>query len=203
MITKQEFINRGIANGNSSRAIDTFDSICPNFYDIQYTTPSEYMSYLWAQYRTIENTANSVNGKIFEYMLISLFIRERIFPFYYQTQITFVSNVNFDFFIYTEEGPITLSVKTSLRERYKQAVLEADTMLDVHRNSLNYLVSLDNQALATVNDKMERREIISLAGAIYTFSEDFDRLIYFIKSRRMTMAPNFNLVQYSQALVVS
>ncbi len=203
MATKEEFINRGIANESSSRVVDALDAICPNFHDIQYNTPSEYMHYLWSEYETIENRSNSMNGKIFEYMLISLFIRERIFPFYYQTQITFVSNVNFDFFIYTEEGPITLSVKTSLRERYKQAVLEADTMLDVHRNSLNFLVSLDNQALSTVNNKMQRREIISLAGAIYTFSEDFDRLIYFIKSRRITTAPNFNLVQHSQALVVS
>lgn len=203
MVTKEEFINRRIANGNSSRVLDIFDAICPNFYDIRYNTPSEYMYNLWSEYEAIENRSNSMNGKIFEYMLISLFIRERIFPFYYQTQITFVSNVNFDFFIYTEEGPITLSVKTSLRERYKQAVLEADTMLDVYRNALNYLISLDNQALVTVYDKMQGREIISLAGAIYTFSEDFDRLIYFIKSRRITMAPNFNLVQHSQVLVVS
>jgi hypothetical protein len=203
MITKQEFINRRIINSNSSTVIDTFDSICPNFYDIQYNTPSEYMEHLWSQYELIGNRSNSANGKIFEYMLISLFIREGIFPFYYQTQITFVSNVNFDFFIYTEEGPITLSVKTSLRERYKQAVLEADTMLDVHRNSLNYLVSLDSQALETVNNKMDRREIISLAGAIYIFSEDFDRLIYLIKSKRITTAPDFNLVKHSQVLIDS
>jgi len=203
MVSKEEFINRGIANKNSSKAIDIFDSICPDFYNIQYNTPSEYMHILWSEYETIEDRLKSINGKIFEYILASLFIRERILPFYYQTQITFVSNVNFDFFIYTEEGPITLSTKTSLRERYKQAVLEADAMLSVHRNSLNYLLSLDEQALETVCNKIQMHEITSLKNAIYIFSEDFDRLIYLIKSRRITMAPNFNLVQHSQALVTS
>lgn len=143
-----------------------------------------------------------MNGKMFEYMLLSLFIREKISPFYFQAQITFVSNVNFDFFIYSDEGPITLSVKTSLRERYKQAVLEADTMIDVHRNSLNFLVSLDKEALDTVKEKMQKREIISLTDAIFVFSDDFDRFIYLIKSKRISSAPTFNVVHKSQAIIV-
>ena len=138
---------------------------------------------------------------MFEYIIISLFVREEIIPFYFQAQLAFVPNVNFDFFIYTDDRPITLSVKTSLRERYKQSVLEADSMLSVHRNSLNYLLSLDKNAINTVNEKIKKKEITSLEQCIDIFSEDFDRLIDLIKSKHILKAPAVDIVKISQILI--
>lgn len=58
-------------------------------------------------------------------------------------KVAFVPNVIYDLMFYTSErGPICISAKTSLRERYKQADLEAIALKYVHRKALSYLVTL-------------------------------------------------------------
>lgn len=43
MKTKQEFLDRKIASKKSTKVIEVFDSICPDFHREKYKTPSEYM----------------------------------------------------------------------------------------------------------------------------------------------------------------
>ena len=96
--------------------------------------PSEYVRYCWNNYENsgVERN-NSLNGTIFELIIATLFVKEGILPLHLQAQVAFVPNVNFDAVLYTHEnGPIGLSLKTSLRERYKQADLEAVALKYVH-----------------------------------------------------------------------
>ena len=100
--------------------------------------PSEYVRYCWNNYENsgVERN-NSLNGTIFELIIATLFVKEGILPLHLQAQVAFVPNVNFDAVLYTHEtGPIGLSLKTSLRERYKQADLEA-VAADTSRIQLN------------------------------------------------------------------
>lgn len=201
MDSKKELLERGIVKDKKAKALKYFCDVCPDFFSVDYSKPSEYIESIWNDYKKLGIKENATNGRIFEYIIATLLIRERVFPFYFQAEITFVSNVNFDIFIYTEDGPITLSIKTTLRERYKQAVLEADAILSVHKRALNYLISLDEIAIEEVNRKIERREIISLEKALNVFSADFDRMIYKIKSKVIFEAPMINIVQKEQAII--
>ena len=119
----------GIVAGENTQAAKVFETLFPDFMKIKYLFCSIYIDECWTKYRTYvkENKlSDSYNGEIFEYILATLFIREELMPLYLQSKVAFVPNVSFDLMIYTQEkGPICISAKTSLRERYKQADLEA------------------------------------------------------------------------------
>jgi hypothetical protein len=111
------------------------------FLDIEYSKPSEYVTTYWNKFKMIGPQTNAINGLIFEYIIATLFVRENILPFYLQAKVAFVPNADFDNLIYSKQfGPISFSMKTTLRERYKQADLEAVALKYVHRKAKCYLL---------------------------------------------------------------
>ena len=113
------------------------------FEQVDYNSPLDYVAKFWKRYQERNDRNNSLNGKIWECIIITLLYREGLLPFYTQAKVAFVPNVEFDVLLYTSSRPISLSLKTSLRERYKQADLEAIALRYVHRRAKSYLLTLD------------------------------------------------------------
>ena len=90
------------------------------FEQVDYINPLDYVAKFWERYQERSDRNNSLNGKIWECIIITLLYREGLLPFYTQAKVAFVPNVEFDVLLYTNSRPISLSLKTSLRERYKQ-----------------------------------------------------------------------------------
>ena len=133
-----------ITIGRDNKAEIVFDSLFPNFLEVEYKKPNEYIQKYWNAFLLHPERNNNLNGKVFEYILATLCVREGILPIYMSAKVAFVPNVIYDLMFYTNErGPICWSVKTSLRERYKQADLEAIALKYVHRKALSYLVTLE------------------------------------------------------------
>ncbi len=114
-----------------------------DFRTIEYSVPHEYVQKYWDAYQACSNKNASVNGKIFELIIETLLYREGILPYYIQAKAAFVPNVDFDVLLYAESEPVCLSIKTSLRERYKQADLEAVALKYVHRKAQCFLLTLE------------------------------------------------------------
>jgi hypothetical protein len=103
---------------------------------------------------------------------------KKILPFYIQTKISFVPNATYDIVLYNSENyPITLSIKTSLRERYKQADLEGLALKNVHRRAKNYLITLSAKEYEGVKKKIQEGDIAGLDKIILADSKDFDDLL--------------------------
>jgi len=119
-----------------------------------------------------------MNGNIFELIIASEMYRQSLCPMYLQAMVAFVPNVKFDILLYSlDQFPIGLSLKTSLRERYKQADLEAIALKYVHRKALNYLITLDSDEAQNVKQKAQRGELLGINDVIVADSGDFDDLI--------------------------
>jgi hypothetical protein len=90
-----------------------------------------------------------------------------------------VPNVDFDFILYSKEyGPIVLSAKTSLRERYKQADLEDMMLRQVHnRNAKTYLITLNDSEAKNINTKIENGQLLGIDSVITATKPDFDKLL--------------------------
>ena len=152
-------------------------------------TPHQFLKKWWNQLATPSMNSN-LRGGIFEHLLATVFIREGLLPFYVQAQVEFVPNVRFDFLFWTEErGPIVISAKTSLRERYKQADLEAMALSSVHRRSETHLVTLDAVEAARVADKIEIGDVQFLKEVAVADLIEFDDLINAIKKMTLISAP--------------
>lgn len=185
----------GIVSDGSKKAAKVFEDIFPDFREIVADTPSKYISIFWNIYKNLPDGNKDLNGKIFEYLLATVFVREGIIPIYMNAKVAFVPNVNFDLMFYTSErGPICISAKTSLRERYKQADLEAIALKYVHRKALSFLVTMDEKEADKTKVKIKKGEIIGLENIILATSLEFDELISELKQYEFCLPPKVEVV---------
>lgn len=195
-----------IVRGSNTLAGGIFESLFPSFMDVSFDKPSDYISIYWDAYLAVrdkklhnDQQKRGVNGKIFEYIIATLLIRESIFPIYMNAKVAFVPNINYDLLIYsTDKGPICLSAKTSFRERYKQADLESIALKYVHRRSLCYLITLSQDDAAMVNTKQKAGDVIGLDRAVCAVNDDFNELITSLSTLNLIKAPNIEVIESNQ-----
>ncbi len=187
----------GIVTGKSksTKVAVIFESLEGDFRNLEYNTPSEYIKKYWDSYTTkIKNKNNSQNGKIFEYILATLLYRENIIPFYMGAKVSFVADINFDIMMYSKEvGPLCISAKTTLRERYKQSDFESLMLKDVHKGSKSYLITLD-ESFEKYKSKLEKGHIRTLNGIIHAQSTEFDTFIEKLKKYTITASPSVKII---------
>lgn len=189
-----ELLNQGIAKKESATTL-LFDSLIDGqtFMTIKYKTPQDYIKKYWAALEKAEKP--TLHGNAFEYIVYTLLFREGIKPFYTQAKVAFVPNVNFDTLLYCQSAPISLSLKTSLRERYKQADLEAIALKYVHRRSKCYLLTMDTKEANAQKNKILSGDIIGLDEIIDCNSDDINRLITSLKQTTFVESEKIEIVQ--------
>jgi hypothetical protein len=161
----------------SGSVFEVFKALYYDALHCNYTTPADYMTILWNRYKT-ETHNNNTNGKVFESLFAIILYREKVHQLYVQAKIAFVPNVNFDFCVYSKEhGPISLSLKVSLRERYKQADLEAIALKYVHRKSKSFLFTLEENEAVNVAKKILNGDILGIDEVCVVTSPRFNTLI--------------------------
>ena len=191
----------GITVGINNKAEIVFDSLFPNFMEVKYKKPSDYVKIYWEAFKKHPESNNNLNGKIFEYVLATLFVRENILPIYMSAKVAFVPNVIYDLMFYTDErGPICISAKTSLRERYKQADLEAIALKYVHRKALCFLLTLEENEAKSVKAKIKTGDVIGLDNVIVATSDEFDNLIKDLKSFQFSEPPTVKVIESNQVI---
>lgn len=173
MTISKRLAKLNLISGNGVMTI--FDEFYSDIMDIDLALPSEFMRLLWERY---PGGASSLNGKVFEGLLGTTLYRYGIHPLYVEAVLSFVPNVEFDFVAYSRKyGPIILSAKTSLRERYKQADLEGMMVRQVHRKAKSFLITLDISAARLVNKKISNGQVLGLDDVIVAIDTKFDELI--------------------------
>jgi len=171
----QQLVKAGIIPAEGV-VFDKFNQIYKNILSENYDSCAEYLNKLWQKYSSGEYS-NNLNGKVLE----SLFAT--ICPLFVQAKIAFIPNIIFDFVLYSKEhGPIALSLKTSLRERYKQADLEAVALKYVHRKAKCFLFTLDEKEANSVNKKIKNFDLLGIDEICLSTSKNFDEMINYFKS---------------------
>lgn len=197
-----------IVKSDDGQASTIFEQLFPSFLDLEYKTPSDYVNMYWDAYLNIrvdkidnEQTRRGVNGKIFEYIIATLLIREEIFPIFINAKVAFVPNINYDILLYSEEnGPICLSAKTSFRERYKQADLEAMALKNVHRISRSFLLTLDDHDASTLSKKILKGDTFGLNDVIVATSDKFNEFISELKEYSFSLSPSVSVIESNQII---
>ncbi len=160
------------------------------FDKIRYKNPHEYVKKYYDEYcNNYKDSDVSLNGKIFELIIATLFLREGLFPIYMQAKVAFVPNADYDLVMYSmAENPYAFSLKTSLRERYKQADLEAIALKYVHRRAKCYLITMSKSEAGNVKKKIQSGDVIGLDEVIVASEPEFDNLIKTLKSEKFKEA---------------
>lgn len=196
-----------IVKGENLIAGRIFEELFPSFFDIKYQKPSDYINKTWTAYESVKHEKvkvgqeKNINGKIFEIILSTLLVREEITPIFINSKIAFVPNINYDIILCSEEkGPICLSAKTSCRERYKQADLEAQALKNVHRKSLSFLITLSEKDASDINKKIDFGDVMGLNKIIYARNNDFDEFMRTIKQFKFIDSPVKKVIESNQII---
>ena len=159
------------------------------------------MKEMWSRYLVGRTKNPGLNGYVFEGLLAVLFYRLGISPIFLQAKMGFIPNVEFDFVAYSKEiGPIVLSAKTSLRERYKQADLEGMMMRQVHRRAKSYLLTLDKDEAMNVNSKIQEGKVLGIDHVYVASEPEFDDLVEELKSYSFVEPPAEPVVESSRVI---
>lgn len=190
---------------SETKAAEILSALTPKgktFLDIPYDKPSEYVNYYWDQYQKSGKGVNSLNGKVFELIIATLLYRENLRPLYIQAKVAFVPNVDFDALLYSKEcGPISFSMKTSLRERYKQADLEAIALKYVHRKAKAFILTMDKAESANLKAKITNGDVIGLDKVILCSGSDMDNLIKELHAYEFSLAGTVDIIQSTQVVM--
>jgi predicted AAA+ superfamily ATPase len=179
----------GLVNSESNvKLVETLIKIQPTLDYFPYKSPSLYNDKIW---KLIDPAIsdNSSRGSAFEFLIAFTLLRENISPFYYQVEFNKIAWAEFDLLIFTEEiGPIVFSCKTSLRERWKQAELEAQLLKRDFPESRSFLITMDPNESSVAN-KIKNGPKSGLEKVMRSNQPAFDRIIQEIKSYKVTSAP--------------
>jgi hypothetical protein len=197
-----------IVSGQDGQSSHIFEKLFPSFLELECSSPSDYVNKYWNAYLAVreelitnEQTRRGVNGKMFEYIICTTLVRERILPIFINAKVAFVPNINYDLLLYSKEnGPICLSAKTSFRERYKQADLEAMALKNVHRISKSYLITLSDTDAEQVSKKIIKGDTFGLDDVIVATSAKFDQFIGELKALTFSLSPSVSVIDSNQII---
>ncbi len=150
--------------------------------------PHRFIAAAWEVYTGAYPNNPSVNGRVFEWLVCECLAREGVAPFYYQGRFERIPNAEFDVVCYERNRPVVLSMKVSLRERYKQADLEGMALRQVYRNAECYLLTLSGGETPRVNKKIKSGDIAGLNKCIVASEKEFSELLKELASRQFTSA---------------
>lgn len=164
---------------------------------------SSAVANLWAEAEALLSPGQqSTRGELFELIIAVCLTNHGILPFYYQAKLALIPETDYDFVLWAKAGPIALSVKTSLRERIKQAALEAVALKMVHRRAECFVLTLDHGEAENAQRKVLSGDLPALSGVIKADTGEFDALLVRLASVSMSEAPSMPMIVHSRAVVL-
>ena len=187
-------------NGSATMAAEMLYQIHPDFEEA-FTSPSTLVDELWRRGELLLGANNNLRGEFFELLVALALYKWDVRPFYYQAKLALIPETDYDFALWTQQGPVVLSVKTSLRERVKQAALEAVALRMVHRRAECYVLTLNQDEATNAQRKVERGDLPALSAVITASTADFDVLIQRLATSQLMAAPTVPLIAHSRSVV--
>ncbi|MDH2998200.1 hypothetical protein A1D22_09885 [Pasteurellaceae bacterium LFhippo2] len=182
-----------MSKNNKQSAVEIVKELFKDYPISREMTPSQFIDFYWNMYQVNYSRDNSINGAIFEQLLVISLLRENISPVYTQAELAFVPNVILDIVLYNRKKPITISAKTSLRERWKQADLEAMATKYVHREAKCYVVTLSEKEVQA--RRKEQNSYMGIDQFVLAHTTEYDRLIEEIKQIAITESESIKIIQ--------
>jgi len=180
----QYFLSQGKLNASNSKALKLIEKVWPNLNDNKNLRSSMFINNIFDEIDKKFKPSNALRGSVFEHLMMCVFFRNGINPFFYQVNLSFVHNVTFDFVLFdTNKKPIIISLKTSGKDAYKQVELECFAVKQVHKNCRTIYITYEDDAVRFIERKKDLSEIHNIDEIYSTQDKDFDKLIKDLSSR--------------------
>ena len=156
--------------GKTGRRYEGILSLCG-----EESVPHAQFRVIWNAYLDMTGGNDKrFNGAIFELAVAEMMARFGVTPFYWQAKLWGVDYSIYDIALWTGAAPVVLSLKTSLRERWKQADLEGRLLKMRYPNAECWLVTNNNEEATRLSAKSN---LDGLDGIVVAGEREFDGLI--------------------------
>ena len=162
---------------------------------------SEFIEKYYGIYLADHKAGNSISGGVFEQLILIALLKSGLTPVYKQVKLAFVPNVKYDLLLYNKDAPIVISAKTSTRERWKQADLEAVALKYVHRKAECFLLMYDSAEYNV--RKGAGNSYLGIDDFILATAPAFDDLINEMKKKVFTESDTVSIVEDAKKKVVT
>ena len=106
--------------------------------------PHEFVNAMMNAFQNLSSPPDrSIHGRYFEYVIGETLAQQGVKYLYYQAEVRHVPLATFDWFMYHDTHPVSVSCKTKARDRWKQAAYEAMALKNVYVQAKNYLVTIE------------------------------------------------------------
>ena len=154
---------------------------------VDYRNPSQFVAAIDRE-ATRKGVSNNSHGTIFELAVCEVLKLEGVTPFYYQVTLPgYPTTADFDVILLQgPHKPISLSLKTTIRERWKQSAWEAKALHDIYPAAESYVVLLDAKEAELRNLDIESGRIFGINRFVVANSKEFNDFIADLQSRKFT-----------------
>jgi hypothetical protein len=169
----------------SSNVMDDLLLYCGSLNPLKFSKPSNYMEFYWEKFeeykknyrkKNNESLNNSLSGSFFEKLFRELLIKKKINIYLENQTMSEVKFVKPDFLLKTvDNNYLFLSLKTSLRERWKQADWEGLYFKKKYTQTQCFLITINKVEHDNLLKKVDY--IDGIDDVFYVFDERFNDLI--------------------------
>lgn len=201
MSVLDELDKRNLISPTSEKLRDLVKIHFDDLYSAPFLKPSDFVSQMYRRYLQLPSNwrSNSMNGSIFHLIVAVVLYRSGIHPLHQEASITFVPHAIFDIVAFKKDGGIVcFSLKTSFRERWKQADLEARALKMVHRTTKCLLISYEIDDADNTQRKIASGGAIALDDAISAVTVNFDNLVDTLKTTTFVQPPTVPMMEKAQ-----
>tara|TARA_A100001015_G_C14900233_1_gene676131 strand:- start:533 stop:1153 length:621 start_codon:yes stop_codon:yes gene_type:complete len=175
---KEYFLKSGKKNVKNIRALDLIEKVFPDLNYNKSLKPSHFIRQNFELIKRKFKPSASLCGSIFEYLIMCVFFRNDIHPFYYQTKLAFVPTIKYDLVLFdSKKKPIILNLKLNSGQSYKMVELESFVAKQVYKNAECNFITYYNDDLRSLEKRKDNREIQYTDNFYSAQEKEFDALI--------------------------
>ncbi|PQP79735.1 hypothetical protein C6B37_01385 [Candidatus Phytoplasma phoenicium] len=164
---------------------------------------NEYMCHhhhLLNQYLTDNNyhsqSEKVIRGKINEYLILFYFQNKGIINLYPQAYLFFIPDIKFDLVLFTKNKRIiAFNFKTCLRDRYKQAMVEAQQLKKLDTRFEFYLLTNNTVETQRLNKKITQGKIPGINKVIDCFSPQANIFLQTLLTNQFLPFSDINMIK--------
>ncbi|MDO8060080.1 hypothetical protein [Candidatus Phytoplasma citri] len=137
-----------------------------------------------------------IRGKINEYLILFYFQHQGISNLYPQAYLFFIPDIKFDLVLFTKtKRIIAFNFKTCLRDRYKQAVVEAQQLKKLDTRFEFYLLTNNTVEAQRLNKKINQGKILGINQVINLFSPRANHFLHTLRINQFIPFPDINIIK--------
>ncbi|WP_373402922.1 hypothetical protein [Candidatus Phytoplasma solani] len=137
-----------------------------------------------------------IRGKINEYLILLYFQNKGIINLYPQAYLFFIPDIKFDLVLFTKtKRIIAFNFKTCLRDRYKQAMVEAQQLKKLDTRFEFYLLTNNIVETQRLNKKITQGKIPGINQVIDCFSPQANIFLQTLLTNQFLPFSDINMIK--------